>query len=620
VLYQYGMVLGLNDFLQEQTHNLGKDYHHERALHGYGTVYGLEVTTSPPVTSPPALSPPAGPNDVTITVEPGMAIDQWGREITVPTAQCALLGAWLAAQEQSTAGIVERHTGSSGELVVYVVAKYAECPDDLVPLTGQPCSTSSQVQAPSRLRDAWDIELSFTPPAMPAWDAVRQLAALLNSVEIVAGLDPALSSETALLLAVQALATPANPSSPGGGPYSYKLPTATAAEAFDRILTVWVTQVRPQLAPDLTAPDPQWEPSVLLATITLLPELPVSTASPVISWAYADDTGRPYLLHTQLIQELRLGTTTQPVQQLVTLAGSADAAGVPTLSAWFHLAQPVALPPTIQVIDENGKRRRFTTTSPAGEAFSYIWSLNAPSDFTVPDGDQLAATFGGTDVLVGDNATTLASVVAGLGYLDTTSSGDVTAYAFVQYGTPPTAAGPASTPFVTLTYIPTPAQGEPYLELWFHVPPAGTIKTVTMSQPGVQIFEDLTGQSVFPLNIPLPIRPLGQNVWAITMPQPPPTYLRVLIDTTQTQVVLTGPGPTRHSSLEQLLTNSGVRYIGWTPQTPNTDGTIVAFTRIGTTSAPAAAPKTSTPKPRATTTRRRAGTSPARSPKGGISG
>ena len=67
VFYQYGMVLGLNDFLQEQTHNLGLDYHHERSLHGYGTVYGLRVTASTPLDAP---------DDVTLTVEPGIYIPE----------------------------------------------------------------------------------------------------------------------------------------------------------------------------------------------------------------------------------------------------------------------------------------------------------------------------------------------------------------------------------------------------------------------------------------------------------------------------------------------------------------------------------------------------------------
>ena len=380
VFYQYGMVLGLNDFLQEQTHNLGLDYHHERALHGYGTVYGLRVTASTPLDAP---------DDVTLTVEPGMAIDQWGREITVPSAQCARLGTWLAAQEEATQGTIAANLGPSGELVVYVVAAYAECADDLVPLPGQPCSTSAQAQVPSRLRDAWDIELRWAPPPMPAWDVVRQLAGLLNSVQVVAGLAPSLSSEQAIIEAVLALTSPATPSDAPSMPGPYQLPLETADEAFDRIFTVWVTQVRPQLAPDLTAPDPAWDPSILLSAITCIPEMPFSTANPVIS-AYSDpdNTGRPYLLQTELIQELRLGGTggspaVSLVQQAVTLSATADAAGAPTLTAWFHLGQPVSMPGTISVVDgdsadQNVPPVQFSTAPVSGTPFSQVWTLTAP--------------------------------------------------------------------------------------------------------------------------------------------------------------------------------------------------------------------------------------------------
>ena len=414
VFYQYGMVLGLDDFLQEQTHNLGLDYHHERALHGYGTVYGLHVTTT---------TPPDALDDVTVTVEPGMAVDQWGREVTVPTAQCARLGAWLAAQDPAT---VEAHLGSSGELVVYVVAAYAECPDNLVPVPGQPCSTSSQVQVPSRLRDAWDIELRWAPPAMPAWDAVRRLGQLLSSIQIVPGPDLSLASdEEAIIEAVLALPSPQTPSGPPPGPVSYQLPADAASAAFDRILTVWVTQVRPQLAPDLTAPDPAWDAAVLLSAITFTPQLPFPAGgSVIVSYSDPDDTGRPYLLHTELIQELRLGgqagvAPPAPVQEAVTLSSTVDSNGEPTLSAWFHLPEPVSLPPAIQVADQNGQTGAFSTEAAPGTGpFSDLWTLRAPPGappgpgFTVTDGDQLAATFPGSTVLVGDSATTLATAVS----------------------------------------------------------------------------------------------------------------------------------------------------------------------------------------------------------------
>ena len=86
----------------------------------------------------------------------------------------------------------------------------------------------------------------------------------------------------------------------------------------------------------------------------------------ILSYSDPDDTGRPYLLHTGLIQELRLGGQAGDappplVQEAVTLSSTVDSNGEPTLSAWFHLPEPVSLPPTIQVVDQNGQTGAFTT-------------------------------------------------------------------------------------------------------------------------------------------------------------------------------------------------------------------------------------------------------------------
>ncbi len=565
VFYQYGMVLGLDDFLQEQTHNLGLDYHHERALHGYGTVYGLHVTATP-----------SDAGDVTVTVEPGMAVDQWGREVTVPSAQCARLGAWLAAQEEASPGAIAAHLDDSGELVVYITIAYAECPDDLVPLPGQPCSTSAQAQVPSRLRDAWDIELAWAIPKMPAWDAVRQLAGLLNSVQIVPGLDPSLSSEPAIIEAVLALPALGTPSGSPPGPGPYQLPAGTADDAFDRILTAWVTQVRPQLAPDLTAPDPAWDPSILLCAITLTPQMPFSTANPVISsHSDPDDSGRPYLLHTGLIQELRLGSGggAPPAQEAVTLSATADAGGVPTLTAWFHLGVPVELPGAVQVADENGQEVTFTATAASGTPFAQVWTLTPQGSMTVADGDQLAVTFPGTQVLVGNSASTLAAALAGQGFLGTTSSGDLTAYTAVRV------LCPASAPFVTVTFVPV---DNAYLELWFHLQPAGLAENVVMVSPAVQVVNDLTGAVLFPPSggSQTPTPTTQQNIWMIpasALPGDSPPYLRVVVDTGASTVST----PSGQMTLAQWIATSGIRYVGWE------DPTIVSFTRI---TFPASAP------------------------------
>src|SRR4051812_15071773 len=88
VNYAYGMVLGLDEFLTEQLYLLSKDRLHERALHGFGTVSGLDVSVSEVDT------------DFQVTVSTGIGVDQRGREFVITCDQCARLGAWVAAREQ----------------------------------------------------------------------------------------------------------------------------------------------------------------------------------------------------------------------------------------------------------------------------------------------------------------------------------------------------------------------------------------------------------------------------------------------------------------------------------------------------------------------------------------
>src|SRR5947209_2997862 len=98
VNYNFGLVLGVNEFKQEQEYFLQKDYLYNRAFEGYGTVSGLRVTAEW-----------LRGEDVEITVGSGMAIDQFGRPIVVREAQCARLVAWLKRQEEKKKGIIEAH-------------------------------------------------------------------------------------------------------------------------------------------------------------------------------------------------------------------------------------------------------------------------------------------------------------------------------------------------------------------------------------------------------------------------------------------------------------------------------------------------------------------------------
>lgn len=312
VNYEFGLVLGVNEFRQEQMYFLEKEYLHNRALHGYGTVYGLRVTTSRPADNA---------HEVLVMVEPGMGIDQWGRVFILRQAQCARVGAWLAKQEQASPGITAKHTDASGNLRLCVVASYDECPDALVPVPGQPCSQVEKTQAASRIRDSFDIQFRWEPPEMPAWDAVQRFARLMANVRIEPNLPPAQSDEATIIALVRTIDQPGtfDPfagsggyGSPPGSETFLRLPAETAQEALDRIFRVWVTEVRPRIPPDLSDPSnavggTPFESAVLLSCFDLAPAVPFSSSNPEItSFGPADDTGRPFLLHTQLIQELRI--------------------------------------------------------------------------------------------------------------------------------------------------------------------------------------------------------------------------------------------------------------------------------------------------------------------------
>src|SRR4051812_526978 len=84
VCYSNGLVLGVDEFVQEQVYFLEQNREHNRGLHGYGTVCGLYVTVQD--------TPAEGPQ---IWVGPGAAIDPRGRVIRVPQAQCARIDDWL---------------------------------------------------------------------------------------------------------------------------------------------------------------------------------------------------------------------------------------------------------------------------------------------------------------------------------------------------------------------------------------------------------------------------------------------------------------------------------------------------------------------------------------------
>ena len=81
VNYTYGMVLGVDDFVQEQTYHAARGEWLARDLVGYGTVNGLAVSAGK-----------TAQNETEVIVTAGAALSPRGQLIRVAPTQCANRG------------------------------------------------------------------------------------------------------------------------------------------------------------------------------------------------------------------------------------------------------------------------------------------------------------------------------------------------------------------------------------------------------------------------------------------------------------------------------------------------------------------------------------------------
>lgn len=136
--YFTGKLLTARDLTDEQSYYQEKARRHNRYLHGYGVVCGLRVV------------PARGRERLAVVVEPGLALDAWGREIVVPEPAELDLGQWTAQGERET---------SDRATAVWVVVEYAEAEVDPVPLPTAPPVESGEATASSRTVETFRLGL-----------------------------------------------------------------------------------------------------------------------------------------------------------------------------------------------------------------------------------------------------------------------------------------------------------------------------------------------------------------------------------------------------------------------------------------------------------------------------
>jgi hypothetical protein len=317
VRYFAGLVLGPEDFQQDQLYFMERARLHQRALHGYGTVLGLGVRVRDNGASRPE-----------VLVDPGMAVTPRGESVCVSQAQCADLDSWLTAHASELGGamgspplpVTSPPIGSPpAETTLWVVLCARECATDLVPVLGDPCRTSADASAPSRLADDFELKLLQAPPDHIEEAAVRLFGSLLRLIQVTDVGGPFLTPEElgsmvrrivpsgspAVLPTLGDLAAPGSPPIPASPPAPLLIHPDDAPAAFLLAWREWISFVRPQLASGAAGCADGGENCVLLARLDL-GIAPTATGLQVDGPVAVDDTDRPWLLHTRLLQELSL--------------------------------------------------------------------------------------------------------------------------------------------------------------------------------------------------------------------------------------------------------------------------------------------------------------------------
>lgn len=274
VRYTNGLVLGVDEFNQEQLYFLGRHRDHARKLHGYGTACGLRV-----------FSLESG-EDAVVAVEPGSAVTPSGKTVHVGRTQCADVQDWVARHAEDLAELA-----LPGALTLYVVLAHREHATDLVPIPSAACAPQEASSAPSRTVDDFELALVLEPPPAAERLSSSRFADLLSGLRVAAPGDP--FDVAAFLDTVRGLADADPPSQ------TFELPADQAASLVRAALRVWITEVRPVLlARDAEAAD-----RLLLARLTVDLADDGAGGWAVTGTVAVDEEERPLLVPTHLADE-----------------------------------------------------------------------------------------------------------------------------------------------------------------------------------------------------------------------------------------------------------------------------------------------------------------------------
>jgi hypothetical protein len=147
--FQFGMLLGVDEFQQDLGYHLCKHRLGQRLCSGWGLVWGTGIV------DPIDFDPDPAEKKANLTVGPLFAIDELGRELWVKEPCTIDLFKW--AQENAL----------PDDTPLYVTISYRSCCVAPVPAVAAPCDDSSSATMPSRVIESVECELWLDPPDDP---------------------------------------------------------------------------------------------------------------------------------------------------------------------------------------------------------------------------------------------------------------------------------------------------------------------------------------------------------------------------------------------------------------------------------------------------------------------
>jgi len=157
--YFYGKMMDVLQFELEQDYVNGKRWLINRLVLGYGVVCGLDVE--------------AGNDNASVVVQPGLAIDKWGREIIVPCASAPV----PVPPVPAAAPPDDCDDTNCFQLMLC----YHECQSDPVPALGGDCDQNA-LCTPGAIRERY--ELKFEPGKLPDVSTDCQIGDLFTNGHI----------------------------------------------------------------------------------------------------------------------------------------------------------------------------------------------------------------------------------------------------------------------------------------------------------------------------------------------------------------------------------------------------------------------------------------------------